>query len=670
MFKKILVANRGEIALRIIRTCRKMGIKTVAVYSEADARSVHVREADEAVLLGPGPSQASYLVKEKIVDAALERRCEAIHPGYGFLSENPGFADLVGRSGLVFVGPDPSSIAAMGDKIRAKRLARDIGVPVLPGPSDPVNSADEASCVAEEIGLPVLLKPAAGGGGKGMRIVYEKSELTPVMAVCQDEARKAFGDDRLFVERYFPNARHVEIQILADRFGHAVYLGERECSIQRRYQKIIEESPSPAFDETMRRRLGETACRLARQIGYVNAGTVEFLLDTEGGLYFLEMNTRLQVEHPVTEMVFSVDLVELQLAAAAGNALSVSQDDLAMKGWAIEARICAEDPGRGFLPSTGMITRYAEPRGRNVRVDSGIAAGSLVTVHYDSLLAKVITWGATREEARQSLVQALNRYDIEGVTTNLDFVNAVLNHPSFVEGDLSTGFIARHMDHDAARTAPPVERLHSMAIAAVLVYHNRNHLVRQSLEPMVPKVGPPHPKRKISHYVVKDGKTSSRIRLLQESRLNAWTIGVDDREYKVITPEFEFYRRRLLLKIEGERQYFRLSYQDNLFRISYCGIMRTLEVYTPKEWNLIRYMPEPKEAVGKDALEAPMPGLVVKINVREGDRVYKGQDLVIIECMKMQTGVSSPCNGLVASIGVHEGQAVEAEDVLVTFEKK
>jgi len=293
-----------------------------------------------------------------------------------------------------------------------------------------------------------------------------------------------------------------------------------------------------------------------------------------------------------------------------------------------------------------------------------------VTVHYDSLLAKVITWGATREEARQSLVQALNRYDIEGVTTNLDFVNAVLNHPSFAEGDLSTGFIARHMDHGAARTAPPVEWLHSMAIAAVLVYHNRNNLVRQSLEPMVPKVGPPHPKRKISHYVVKDGKTSSRIRLLQESRLNAWTIGVDDREYKVITPEFEFYRRRLLLKIEGERQYFRLSYQDNLFWIAYCGIRRTLEVYTPKEWNLIRYMPEPKEAVGQDALEAPMPGLVVKINVREGDRVYKGQDLVIIECMKMQTGVSSPCNGLVASIGIHEGQAVEAGDVLVTFERK
>jgi propionyl-CoA carboxylase alpha chain len=670
MFKKILVANRGEIALRIIRTCRKMGIKTVAVYSEADARSVHVREADEAVLLGPGPSQASYLVKEKIVDAALERRCEAIHPGYGFLSENPGLAELAGRSGLSFVGPEPSSIAAMGDKIRAKRLACDIGVPVLPGPSDPVNSADEASCVAEEIGFPVLLKPAAGGGGKGMRIVFEKSELAPAMAACQDEARKAFGDDRVFVERYFPNARHVEIQIMADRFGHVVYLGERECSIQRRYQKIIEESPSPAFEETTRRSLGETACKLARRIGYVNAGTVEFLLDSEGGLHFLEMNTRLQVEHPVTEMVFSVDLVELQLLVAAGKALPFSQDDLAMKGWAIEARVCAEDPSRGFLPSTGMITRYAEPRGRNVRVDSGIAAGSLVTVHYDSLLAKVVTWGATREEARECLVQALNRYDIEGVTTNLDFVNAVLNHPSFVEGRLSTDFIAEHLDHGAAKTAPAVERLHYMAIAAVLVYHNRNHLVRQSLEPMVPKVGPVQPKRKVRRYVIKDGKTSFQIRLLRESRPNAWTIGIDNHEYKVVTPEFEFYRRRLLLKIEGERQYFRLSYQDNLFWIAYCGIRRTLEVYTPKEWNLIRYMPEPKEAVGQDALEAPMPGLVVKINVREGDRVYKGQDLVIIECMKMQTGASSPCNGLVASIGVQEGQAVEAGDVLVTFERK
>ena len=668
MFKRILIANRGEIALRIIRSCKKMGIDTVAVYSEADARSVHVREADEAVHIGPASSQESYLVKEKIIDAALKQECDAIHPGYGFLSENFEFAELVEQSQLVFIGPKASSIAAMGDKIESKILADKAGVPVLPGPAEPVAGAEEAVSVAEEIGFPVLLKPAAGGGGKGMRIVLDKGELETAINVCREEAKKAFGDSRIFVERYFPNSRHVEIQIIADQFGNVVYLGERECSIQRRYQKVVEESPSLAFDKATRQKLGELACRFARQIEYVNAGTVEFLLDDNGEIHFLEMNTRLQVEHPVTEMVFSLDLVELQLLVAAGQPLPFSQKDVDMKGWAIEARICAEDPERDFLPSTGMITRYAEPRGKNIRVDSGIAAGSLVGIYYDSLLAKVIAWGDTREKARRALIQALNRYHIEGVSTNLDFVNAVLNHPSFIEGNLSTGFIAEHFDQGTAKTVPPIEALHYMAIAATLVYHNRNNLVRQSVEPMAPKLGTSQRKSRVSRYVIRDGKRSFQLRMLRESRLNAWTIGVDNREYKVVTPDFEFYRRRLLLKFGGRRQYFLIRYQENFFRVAYCGIKRTLEVYTPKEWRFVSYMPKPKVAVRQDALEAPMPGLIVNINIKEGDRVYKGQDLLIIECMKMQTGVSSPCDGKVDSIVAQEGQAVEAGELLLTFQ--
>lgn len=668
MFKRILIANRGEIALRIIRTCKRLGIDAVAVYSEADARSLHVSQADDAVCIGPAPSQESYLVKEKIIEAAMEKGCEAVHPGYGFLSENARFAALVEQSQLVFIGPKPSSISAMGDKIESKKLASGACVPVLPGPAEPVSVMDEVVQVAESIGFPILLKPAAGGGGKGMRIVFEKRQLKPAITTCREEAQKAFGDDRIFVERYFPNSRHVEIQIMADHVGNIVYLGERECSIQRRYQKVVEESPSPALDEVTRNELGELACRFAREIEYANAGTVEFLLDSEGGFHFLEMNTRLQVEHPVTDMVFSLDLVELQIMVASGKPLPFTQQDLAMEGWAIEARICAEDPGRSFLPSTGMITRYAGPIGKNIRVDSGVAAGSVVSIHYDPLLAKVVAWGETREKARRTLVQALNRYHIEGVCTNLHFVNAVLNHTSFVEGHLSTGFIAEHFDQGVPKTAPPIEALHHMVIAAALVYHNRNNLIRQSVEPMIPKVGPTQRKRQVSHYVIKDNERSFQLRMLRESRSNAWTIGVDNREYKVVTPDFEFYRRRLLLKFSGRRQYFLIRYQDNIFNIAYCGIQRTLEVYSPKEWRFVPYMPKPKVAVRQDALEAPMPGLVVHINVTEGDRVYKGQDLLVIECMKMQTGVSSPCDGEVASVLVKEGKAVEAGDLLLTFQ--
>ena len=668
MFEKVLIANRGEIAVRVIRTCKRLGIRTVALFSEIDSRSLHVREADEAVFLGDSRSEESYLNKEKIIDAALSLQCEAIHPGYGFLSENSEFAEMVSRSGLIFIGPPATVIATLGDKIASKNLAEKAGLPFVPGHTRPLDDLDEAMVIAEDVGYPVLLKPAAGGGGKGMRAVFSKDELAPALKASREETRKAFGDDKIFIERFVTNPRHIEIQIMADQFGNVIHLGERECSIQRRYQKIIEESPSPGVGDTLRGEMGDLACALSREAGYSNAGTVEFILDHEGNFYFLEMNTRLQVEHPVTEMVTSLDLVELQLSVAAGERLPFDQGGVHFKGWAIEARICAEDPAFGFMPSTGMITRYAAPKGRNIRLDSGIEAGSLVGVYYDSMLAKMVAWGETREEARNSLIHALNRYHLEGVISNTNFANTILNHPAFIKGEMSTGFIEEYFDGGKMKAAPSLESLYFMVMAATLVYHNRKNLVRDSLQPMVARVGQVHEQKAWHHYMVKDEHNTFDIQLLEDSSSkNSWTIRVNDGQYEVITPDFEFYRRRLKLMINGERHYFYLQYRENFIWVAFCGITRTFEIYSPKEWELAKYMPKGKREAPEDVLASPMPGLVVEIEVEEGERVYRGQDLVIIESMKMESGVSSPCDGEVEEIRVQAGQAVETGDVLITF---
>ncbi|MBS3732907.1 MAG: ATP-grasp domain-containing protein, partial [Desulfobacterales bacterium] len=408
MFKKILIANRGEIAVRILRTCQRLGIAAVAVYSEPDTRSLHALEADEAVFLGGSTAAESYLDMEKLLRIAEEKGCEAVHPGYGFLSENSRFAEMVENAGLAFIGPPSEAIRLLGDKVSSRNIAEKAGVPIIPGGTEPLADYDAACSAAENAGYPLLLKPAAGGGGKGMRIVNAPGELKSAWEASRAEAQKAFGDDRIFIERYITRPRHIEIQVMADRFGNVVYLGERECSIQRRYQKIIEESPSLKVDASLRAKMGEEACRLARQAGYANAGTVEFVMESSGAFFFLEMNTRLQVEHPVTEMVTGLDLVEMQIRIAAGEPLPIRQADVEIKGWAIEARICAEDPEKGFFPATGLVTRYAEPRGQHVRVDSGVHAGSLISVFYDSLLAKIICRGQNREEARLGIINALN----------------------------------------------------------------------------------------------------------------------------------------------------------------------------------------------------------------------------------------------------------------------
>ncbi|MFO7931918.1 MAG: acetyl/propionyl/methylcrotonyl-CoA carboxylase subunit alpha [Thermodesulfobacteriota bacterium] len=670
MFEKILIANRGEIAVRIIRTCRDLGVATVGVYSEPDTRSLHVLEADEAVFLGGSTAAESYLDMEKIIRIAGEKGCQAIHPGYGFLSENPVFAEKVENAGLVFIGPPSSAIRLLGDKVSSRNIAKEAGVPIIPGGTEPLADFSAAGRAAEETGYPLLLKPAAGGGGKGMRIVNGPDELESAWSASRAEAKKAFGDDRIFIERYITRPRHIEIQVMADQYGNAVYLGERECSIQRRYQKIVEEAPSPGVDEDLRAKMGDVACRLALQAGYWNAGTVEFVMEASGEFFFLEMNTRLQVEHPVTEMVTGMDLVELQLRVACAEPLPVSQQDIKINGWAIEARVCAEDPEKGFFPATGLVTRYAEPRGKHVRVDSGVHAGSLISVFYDSLLAKLVCYGKTRDKARRRLVNALNGYHIEGVVTNIDFVNRILNLSAFSDARLSTDFIPENFDGAEAKEAPPEEHINRLVMAVSLVYHCRNALVRESLKPMVSEIGSRLADKERFEYMAKSGDEVFRVMLHGNSAERTWTISVNGREYDVTHPPFEFYRRRLKLTINGGVHRFIIRFVGNFISGSYCGLNRVFEIYTPREWELAAHMPSPMKLVSEDVIRCPMPGQVVEVRVKPGERVYRGQEVVILESMKMESGVASPRDGIVDGVKVEEGRAVESGDILVTFAKE
>ena len=670
MFQKILIANRGEIAIRIIRTCNRLGISTVAVYSDADHRSLHKQLADEAVHIGESASQKSYLVIDKIIKAAKATGCEAIHPGYGFLSENSAFAQAVTEAGITFIGPSPEAVDLMGDKITSKDLAKKAGVPVIPGHIDAVKDDEEALRLAEDIGYPILLKPAAGGGGKGMRIVHRPEEMSTALAASRQETQKAFNDTRIFVERYIENPRHIEIQILADSHGNVIHLGERECSIQRRYQKVIEEAPSPVVSPELRAEMGKAACNLVVKSGYVNAGTVEFVMGPDKSFYFLEMNTRLQVEHPVTELVTGMDLIEWQLRIACGEKLPLTQDQVRINGWAIEARICAEEPSRDFMPSTGMITRYFAPQGENIRVDSGVNIGSRIDMYYDSMLAKVISYGKTREDARLNLIEALNGYHIEGVSTNIDFATSVLCLQEFAEGKLSTNFIDQHFSGGICKRSPSTQYVRLCALAATLIYHVRTVAVRKSLRPMVSEIGGKHDPGIRHAYTVRTDDASYDV-VLEGPIISGQsvTIKVDGVDHKVKVPVFEFFRRRLKLVINNQAYRFRLVVSDQFMHVSFNGISKIFEVYSPQEWEMMRHMPRKKQRSQKDLLLCPMPGLVVDVKACKGDQVYRGQDLVILESMKMESGVASPLDGVIAEILVEKGQAVEAEEVLIRFEK-
>ncbi len=486
MFKKILIANRGEIAIRIMRACREMGIATVAVYSEVDQTAQHVRYADEAYLLGAAPAIESYLVKEKIIEVAKASKSDAIHPGYGFLAENPEFAQLVKDNGLIFIGPEPKTIQLLGDKMAARETMIKAGVPIVPGIKQAISSVADAKKIANEIGYPILLKAAAGGGGKGMRVVRNSEEMSQLFKMARSEAKSAFGDDRIYIEKYLEKPRHIEFQIMADQHENIVHLGERECSIQRRHQKVIEESPSPIVDPKMRQQMGETAVKAARAANYINAGTVEFLVDQDKKFYFLEVNTRLQVEHPVTEMVTGIDLAKEQIRISAGAPLSFSQNDVQWRGAAIECRIYAEDPENNFLPSIGKIQSYREPNGIGIRVDSGLAKGDSVSMYYDPMISKLITWGRDRSEAIERMKRALDEYVISGVQTVIAFHKQVMNHPDFIAGNISTHFIEEQKEQLSSLNIASESDLESMAILSCLFdYQSKKKVTKINKAPKV-----------------------------------------------------------------------------------------------------------------------------------------------------------------------------------------
>jgi acetyl-CoA/propionyl-CoA carboxylase, biotin carboxylase, biotin carboxyl carrier protein len=655
VFETVLVANRGEIAVRVIRTLRAMGIRSVAVYSEADAGARHAREADVAVPIGPAPAAQSYLSIERVLDAAARTGAQAVHPGYGFLSENVEFARACEKAGVVFIGPPVAAIEAMGDKIRAKQTVMAAGVPVVPGRTEPGMTDDEVASAAVEVGFPVLLKPSAGGGGKGMRVVRSAAELPEAISAARREARSSFGDDTLLVERYVGSARHVEVQVLGDARGTVVHLGERECSLQRRHQKVIEEAPSPLLDAATRAAMGTAAVEAARAVGYTGAGTVEFIVDAERptDFFFLEMNTRLQVEHPVTEMVTGLDLVELQVRVAAGEPLPLAQDDVVLDGHALEARLYAEDPARGFLPQTGTVLGLREPDGAGVRVDSSLAVGSVVGTDYDPMLAKVVAWGPDRETARARLVGALGHTAVLGVPTNTAFLRALLTDPDVVAGRLDTGLIERRGEALTA-AEPPSPAVYAAAALALLVED----------EPAGPVV---------DRWEVPDGwrlgEPAWTVRRLQAAggdpvtvrvrgRSSAAEVRVGDGEPVSASASRDGWSRdggELTVTLDGVTSRYAVVHSGGQVWLAADGQVTTLREHE-------RLHTAAEGEAGDGAVTAPMPGTVTLVQAAVGDRVEAGAPLLVVEAMKMEHVLTAPLAGTVTELGVTAGQQVRLDE--------
>lgn len=649
--QKLLIANRGEIASRVMRTCRRLGIETVAVYSDADADAPFVREADEAVRLGPAPSAQSYLAMDKVIEAAKRTGADAIHPGFGFLAENAGFARAITEAGLVFVGPTPEAIESMGSKQRAKQIARDAGVPVIEGYDG--EAQDEATFVeqAERIGYPVLLKASAGGGGKGMRICRSKDEVGDALASAKREAASSFGDDTMLVEKYLERPRHIELQIIGDSHGEVIHLMERECSIQRRHQKIVEEAPSVALTPELREKMGEAAVSLAKAIGYTNAGTVEMILDAAGDFYFLEVNTRLQVEHPVTEEIFDLDLVELQLKVARGDPLGLAQDDVQMiaHGHAIEVRVYAEDPDAGFLPQTGRLVEWSVPEAEGVRVDSGVETGTEVSVHYDPMLAKIITWGLTREDAIARLRWTLRRTVVAGVTTNRDFLVRVLDHPAFRAGELHTHFVEEHL----AEPDPPSDALvERAAIGATLAAWAERVMEREVLPAMTTGF------RNNPFSMQRAAYTWGERELVVEYAdrgAGALEVRVGDASHTVCFGELEDGAVAFVLDDHRVRVGVRTHEGRH-----YCTVDGRAVVLDD-----VPRFPVSTGESASDGAFAPMPGAIIAVKVAAGDTVTTGQTLVVMEAMKMEHAIGAPHDGVVAEMRVEVGAQVDEGAVLV-----
>ena len=664
MFKRILIANRGEIACRIIKTARRMGIETVAVYSEADRDALHVEMADDAVLIGPPPAAQSYLVIEKIVAACKTSGAEAVHPGYGFLSERAAFPTALAAAGIVFIGPNPKAIAAMGDKIESKKAAAAAKVSTVPGHLGVIEDEKEASKIADEIGYPVMIKASAGGGGKGMRIAHSRDEVADGFARARSEAKSSFGDDRVFIEKFITDPRHIEIQVLGDKHGHVIYLGERECSIQRRNQKVLEESPSPLLDEATRKKMGEQAVALAKAVGYDSAGTVEFVAGQDKSFFFLEMNTRLQVEHPVTELVTGIDLVEQMIRVAAGEPLALNQSDIKLSGWAVESRIYAEDPYRNFAPSIGRLVRYRPPAegvrdGVTVRNDTGVTEGGEISLYYDPMIAKLVTHAKTRIAAIEAQTEALDAFTIEGIRHNIPFLAAIMDHPRWRAGKLSTAFIAEEFPKGFERVPPTGAMAQAIAAVAAAI----DHVLGER-------------KRKISGQL--------NATLTRERRRAIWLgsneIQADvEHDGKATVVTFEDGARHVLSSnwlpgtpvwagtIDGAPVAMHVRAIPNGFELAYHGIEVKAFVYTEREARYARLMPLKKLSDTGKAVRCPMPGLVVSLAVAEGQEVKAGETLAVVEAMKMENILRAERDGTIKKIRVKKGDSVAVDAVIMEF---
>ena len=673
MFKKILIANRGEIACRVIKTARRMGIQTVAVYSDADARAPFVQMADEAIHIGPSPAAESYLIADKIIAACKATGADAVHPGYGFLSERASFVEALEKEGIAFVGPPVNAIAAMGDKIESKKLAKEAGVNVVPGYVGEIDDTEHAVRISDEIGYPVMMKASAGGGGKGMRLAYNEKDVREGFESVKREGLNSFGDDRVFIEKFILNPRHIEIQILGDKHGNVIYLNERECSIQRRHQKVVEEAPSPFVTDKMRKAMGEQCVALSKAVNYHSAGTVELIVsgaDTTGeSFYFLEMNTRLQVEHPVTEAITGIDLVEQMIRVAAGEELQIKQDDVKIDGWAIENRVYAEDPYRGFLPSTGRLVRYQPPvdgwtddgaeNGRRgvdgVRVDDGVYEGGEVSIFYDPMIAKLITWGKTRDEAADLQIAALDRFEIEGLGHNIDFVSAIMQHPRFRSGELTTGFIAEEYPEGFHGAAASPELLRDIAAIAAFLATADADRARQIDNQLHGPLDPP------AAWQVKIGDA------LHDVVLNEDTITVDGTPVDLsmaYTPgepivTAEIGEEEIAVKVDPKRMGYRLTTR---------GAIHDVRVLPARAAQFVQHMIEKIPPDLSRFLICPMPGLLVSLNVAEGDKVEAGQPLAVIEAMKMENILRAEKAGTVKAVNAKAGDSLAVDAIILELE--
>ncbi len=665
MFKKILIANRGEIACRVIKTARKMGIKTVAVYSEADKDARHVELADEAVCIGPAPSRESYLVMDNIIKACKDTGAEAVHPGYGFLSENEAFAKRLEEEGITFIGPKHYSIAAMGDKIASKKLANEAKVNTIPGYNDAIDTPEAAVEIAKGIGYPVMIKASAGGGGKGLRVAFNDKEAFEGFSACKNEARNSFGDDRVFIEKFVEEPRHIEIQILGDGHGNAVYLWERECSIQRRHQKVIEEAPSPFISEETRKAMGEQAVALAKAVKYQSAGTVEFVVGKDQSFYFLEMNTRLQVEHPVTESITGLDLVEQMIRVAAGEKLSFGQSDIKRNGWSMECRINADDPYRNFLPSTGRLVRYQPPEEVNgVRVDTGVYEGGEIPMYYDSMIAKLIVHGKDRLDAITKMRAALNEFVIRGIHSNIPFQAALMQHPRFISGDFNTGFIAEEFPHGfrASDVVPADDKLmDALATAVHRRYLDRAAGIYGQLEGHEVKIP--------TEFVVASGEPGKMdyVETSVNESAHGYEVNVAGEIYKIDT---DWNPGQIIYKatVNGKAISAQVERVGLYYRIQFDGVRVDSLVLTPAGAEMQKLMPFKEPPDMSKFLLSPMPGLLVDVAVTVGQKVEAGQRLAAIEAMKMENVLVASQDGVVAEVMAAKGESLAVDQQILRFE--